>query len=195
MTSQPMNRRTLITAAVALALTGCANVAKVSTGEVVVAERLTLTLTDAWNHVNLPGVRMPQTWTQDGLPLDALEFWVGVKDGQALGETPKDKRPLTFKSGMAAHELSALFEGLYTRDGSTFTLVKLAPEPFAGQPGVRIDFELVRKADDVRARGVVWAAVRGNELFAMAFSAPRLGFFPRHLPKVEAAARTARVKG
>jgi len=43
--------------------------------------------------------------------------------------------------------------------------------------------------------GVAWAAVINNELFAMTFTAPHLGFFPRHLPKVEQAAASARLKG
>ena len=178
----------------AMAAAGCANVAKVATGPVLVEDRVTLTLGEAWNQVNIPGRSKPVLWTQDGLPLDALEFWVGYRDGQALAEPGKDKRPLVFKSAMQPHEVVALFEGLYGRDGSTFKLLKLAPQEFLGGPGFRFDFELLRKADDVRALGVAWVAVRNGELFAMTFSAPRLGFYPSHLPKVEQAAASARLK-
>jgi hypothetical protein len=186
-------RRTLLVAAAGLA-SACANVAKVSTGENLVGDRVMLKLDAAWNQVNA-GQRKSVLWTQDGIPLDALEFWVGIKDGDALAEVTRDKRPLNFKAGMAPHELVALFEGLYGHDGSTFKLLKLAPADFLGGKGIRFEYEVLRKADDVATLGVAWALVQGNELFAMTFTAPRLGFFARHLPKVEQAAASARLKG
>lgn len=191
--ARPLARRSLLVTAALLA-TGCANVAtKVSSGDNLVGGRVALNLDAAWNQINL-GNRKSVLWTQDGVPLDALEFWVGIKDGDTLAEVPKDKRPLVFKAGMAPHELVALFEGLYGRDGSTFKLLKLAPHDFLGGKGLRFEYEVVRKADDVTVRGVAWAIVQGNELFAMTFTAPRLGFYARHLPKVEQAAASARLK-
>ena len=187
-------RRCLSAAVAALALTlaGCANVAKISTGEVVVERRISFTLDAAWNQVNLPGRSKPVVWTQDGLPIDVLELWIGIKDGETLVDTPKDKRPLVFKASMAPDEIVALFEGVYARDGSSFTLDKAAPAQFVGGPGVRFDYTMVRKADEVRLSGVGWAAVKNGELVAMTFVAPRLGFFPRHVAKAEKAAASAR---
>jgi hypothetical protein len=184
----------VLLAAAALALAGCANVAKISTGEVVVDNRLSFTLDAAWNQVNLPGRARPVLWTQDGITVDALELWIGIKDGQAMIDTPKDKRPLVFKATMAPHEVVGLFEGIYGLDGSTFTLEKLAPVTFLGGPGFRFDYTVLRKADDVRISGVGWAALKNGELVAMTFVAPRLGFFPRHLSKAERAAATARLR-
>ncbi len=178
-----------------LALAGCANVAKVSTGDVLVDGRIAMTLDAAWNQVNLPGRSKPVLWTQDGVTIDALEWWVGIADGQNLMELGKDKRPLTFRASMDGHELVALFEGWYGRDGSTFTLDKLEPTEFLGGKGYRVDYTVLRKADEVRVRGMAWIAVRNSQLFAMTFTAPRLGFFPRHQAKVEQAARSARLKG
>jgi len=183
-----------VLATAALTLAGCANVAKISTGEVVVDNRLSFTLDAAWNQVNIPGRNKPVLWTQDGITIDALELWIGIKDGQTMIDTPKDKRPLVFKAGMAPHEIVGLFEGIYGLDGSTFTLDKLAPATFLGGPGVRFDYTVLRKADDVRISGVGWAAVKNGELVAMTFVAPRLGFFPRHVTKAERAAATARLR-
>lgn len=177
-----------------LALAGCANVAKITTGDVVVDGRLAFTLDAAWNQVNLPGRSRPVLWTQDGITIDALELWFGVRDGQVLVESPKDQRPLVFRASMEPHELVALFEGVYGRDGSTFTLDKLAPADFLAGKGVRFDFTVLRKVDDVRVSGVGWAAVRDGELIAMTFVAPRLGFYPKHLAKVERAAASARLR-
>jgi hypothetical protein len=71
-----------VLAATALALAGCANVAKISTGEVVVDNRLSFTLDAAWNQVNIPGRDKPVLWTQDGITIDTLELWIGIKDGR-----------------------------------------------------------------------------------------------------------------
>lgn len=177
-----------------LAFAGCANVAKISTGEVIVENRITMKLDAAWNQVNLPGRGKSVLWTQDGITIDALEWWVGVADGQNLADLPSDKRPLTFRSAMQPHEVVALFEGLYGRDGSTFTLDKLTPADFLGGSGYRVDYTVLRKFDDVRVSGMAWFAVRNGQLHALTFTAPRLGFFPRHQPIVEQVARSARLK-
>ncbi|MBI5255629.1 MAG: hypothetical protein HY855_03950 [Burkholderiales bacterium] len=189
-----MNLFRLFVVSMLLALAGCANVAKVSTGEVTVEDRIVMTLGAAWNQVNLPNRRKPVLWTQDGITVDALEWWIGVRDGDNLVEVAKDKRPLTFRASMEPHELASLFEGVYGKDGSTFKLDRLAPTDFLGGKGYRLDGSVVRKADDVRVAGVAWFTVRNGELFAMTFTAPRLGFFPRHQGKVEQVARSARPK-
>lgn len=189
-----MTMRRALLLSTLLAVAGCANVAKVSTGDNAVGGRVLLTLDAAWNQVNLPGRSSPLLWTQDGITVDALELWVGIKDGANLVELAKDKRPLTFRAGMQPHELVGLFEGAIGRDGSTFTLDKLEPADFLGGTGIRFEYTVLRKVDDVRLSGVGWAAVRNGELFAMTFAAPRLGFFPRHRDKVEQAARSARIK-
>lgn len=189
-----MHALRLLLAATLLVLAGCANVAKISTGEVVVDNRLRFTLDAAWNQVNLPGRARPVVWTQDGITIDVLELWIGLKDGQALVDTPKDKRPIVFKATMAPHEIVGLFEGVYGLDGSSFTLDKLVPTTFLGGPGVRFDYTVLRKVDDVRVSGVGWAAVKNGELVAMTFTAPRLGFFPRHVAKAERAAASASLR-
>ncbi|MCK7493289.1 MAG: hypothetical protein MZW92_19095 [Comamonadaceae bacterium] len=79
-----------------------------------------------------------------------------------------------------------------SRDGSSFTLDKLDPASFLGQSGVRFEYTSVRKSDELTIRGVVWFAVRDGRLYAISYAAPRLGFFDRELPEVEAIARSAR---
>lgn len=187
-------RRLLASLVVAAALAGCANVVKVGPGDTVVGSRVALKLDGAWNQVNLPGAMgSTATWTQDGLSLDLLQFYVGVKDGDVVGPAAaKEQRPLTFKSSMQPHEIVALFQGLYTRDGSVFTLDRLEPADFLGAKGFRFSYTWVRKGDDVKLSGVAWAVVRNNELSAMTFTAPRAGFFPRHQPRVEQIAKYAR---
>lgn len=194
-----MNRRLALSLAsgAALWLAGCAQLSHVATGEVTLKDRMTVKVDRPWNQFERGLGDNTLTWTQEGITVDALRFYVAVKDGELIAPTPnepKGTKPLAFKSDMPPSEVVALFEGLYSRGGSTFKLERLAPESFLGQSGVRFEFSSVRKSDDVRLRGVGWSAVRNGELFAITFTAPRLAFFPQHLPAAEAIARSARAR-
>lgn len=182
---------------VALVLAGCAAVSKVASGEAVVRDRLAVTVDLPWNQFDRGLNNDTPTWTHEGITVDALQFYVGIKDGGLIAPTPTDGKgvaPLAFKSAMQPAEIVALFQGLLTRDGSSFTLDKLEPAEFLGQRGFRFEYSLVRKFDDVRLLGVAWGAVRNGELFVIHYSAPRLGFFPRYVGEAEKVARSARVK-
>jgi hypothetical protein len=95
---------------------------------------------------------------------------------------------------MRPAEIVGLFERLYSRGGSTFTLDKLVPQSFVGAPGFRFEFSSIRKSDDVRLRGVGWGTVRNGELFAITYTAPRLAFYPAGLPSATAIAESARLR-
>lgn len=187
----------------AVLMAGCASVVKVE-GDQVVNGRLSVRLTDAWNKLSLPGARQPyETWTQEGLWVDQLRFWAGVRSGEALMQLPpgsaqadqKAPRVPTFQAGMGADQLVNLFEVLYSTDGSQVTMTRIEPADFAGEKGVRFEFTVLRKRDGLPLHGKGWAAVRKNELFAATFVAPRLNFYPTLLPRAERVIATARIKG
>ena len=161
-------------------------------------ERLTVTVEQPWNQFASGLGDGTPTWTQDGVTVDALRFYVALKDGALIAPTPsepKGQKPLAYKAGMGTAEIVALFEGLYSRGGSTFTLDKVEPAAFAGQSGgFRFEWSGIRKSDDVRLRGIGWGAVRNGELFVITYAAPRLSFFERHRPAAEAVVRSARVR-
>jgi len=197
-----MKKTTVLAWSLALLLAGCASISKVE-GEQVVGGRLVLRLEDAWNKVSLPGQKQPyETWTQEGLSLDQLRFWAGIKPGQALMALPpntsslgqKDPRVPTYTAGMAPDQLVTLFETMYAHDGSLVTIQKVEPASFAGERGVRFEFTVVRKRDDLQLGGVGWVSVRSGDLYAATFLAPRLAFYPRLLPKAETVVRSAAVK-
>jgi hypothetical protein len=194
-----MNPMTKLAAALLLAVfAGCATVAKVESGERTVGDRLVLTLEGAWNQINAPGLGPAQTWTMEGLPVDQLLVYSGLKDGQAIhaeGATANPARKsFSFRSTMQPDEVVALFEGMLTRDGSSFRLVKLEPAVFAGGRGFRFEYALTRKIDNVQLSGVGFGVVDKGELFALVYAAPRLTFFARHQGRVEQIARSARMK-
>jgi hypothetical protein len=199
--------RFLATLLLALTLAACSTVSKME-GDQVVNERLAVHVSSAWNKISDPWEGDPyDTWTQEGLPLDHLRFWGGVKPGQPLMTKPmlflrdgeKAPRLPTFKVGLPTEKLVNLFEELYATAG-TVTVTKVEPTMFAGQKGVRFEFTLARRNDDLELRGVAWIAVKpdkeqGEQLYAASFVAPKTSFFPRLLPMAEAVVRTARIKG
>ena len=191
--------KNLIIALFLLVLAGCVAMAKVETGDKKIGDRLIVHLDSAWNHINAPGLGPAETWTMEGLPVDQLLLYSGLKDGEAIhaeraGGTDAQRKGFKFRSNMQPHEITALFEGMLTRDGSRFKLLKLEPVPFGGTKGFRFEYSLTRKLDNVQLSGVGYGTVSKGELFAIVYMAPRLAFFPRHAGKVEQIARSALVK-
>ena len=187
--------RTLAIVSCTLALAGCVAMAKVETGDRAIGERLSVKIEGAWNHLKAPGLGPAQTWTMEGLPIDQLLLYSGIKDGELIHPRGGGKqRNYAFRSNMQPHEIVALFEGMLTRDGSRFSLAKLEPSAFGGRDGFRFEFGLARRVDNVVLSGVGYGAVSKGELFAILYMAPRLGFFDRHAPQVEHIARSALIK-
>jgi hypothetical protein len=195
-----MNARLLAPFAIAAALlAGCTHVTPVAQGEVLLKNRLLVRVDVPWNQfertVSQEGGSA--TWTHEGLTVDALQFYVAVKDGELIAPTPgepKGVKPLAFRASMATQDVVDLLQALWSRDGSAVTIERVAPQPFLGGEGFRIDYTRVRKVDEVRLQGVVWGAVRDGELHLIHYSAPRLAFFARYLPRAEALAASARLR-
>jgi hypothetical protein len=180
-------------------LAGCASVVKVE-GDQMVNQRMAVKVTEAWN--KMPNGSQPyELWTQEGVTLDQLRMWAGIKSGQNLmtpppsGSGQKAARVPTYTAGMAPDQLVNLFELMYSADGSLVTMDKVEPGTLAGEKGVRFEFSVTRKSDDVQLRGVGWVAVRQGELFAASFVAPRLAFFSRLRPLAERVVQSARITG
>jgi hypothetical protein len=181
----------------AAALAACAPVQtrKVESGDNTIGDRLVVKLDSAWNHVSAPNMGPAQTWTMEGLPVDQLLIYSGIKDGETVHAqaSGSQRKSFSFRSNMQPDEIVAMFEGMLTRDGSTFKLTKLEPTSFGGGKGLHFEYAVVRKVDGVQLSGIGYATVSGGELFAMLYMAPRLGFFSRHEARVEQIAGSAKV--
>lgn len=181
----------------AAVLAACATVSKVETGEQKIGERMLVTLEGPWNQVNTPGMGPAQVWTMEGLPIDQLLVYSGIKNEDKVAPAAPAgaaRKDFVFRSSMQPDEIVALFEGMLTRDGSQFKLARLEPSSFGGDKGFRFEYSLVRRGDNAQLSGVGFGTVSKGELFALLYHAPRLSFFPRHQPRVEQIARSARVK-
>lgn len=182
---------------VALIISACANVAKVETGEATIGERLVVKIDRPWNQFERRVTQDAVTWTNDGIYVDRLQFFPGIRDGEEIApqrNATKETRPLKFSATMRPDEIVALYQAYLTRDGSTFTLTRIEPTEFLGRGGFRFEYGLVRKLDDVRLQGVAYGAVADGQLFVINYSAPRLGFFQKYLPEVQSLIRSARLK-
>jgi hypothetical protein len=191
-----MNRRFVLAVCGIATLAGCAQLSHVASGNVTVKQRLQVTVDRPWNQFERVGNDQTPTWTQEGIHVDALRFYVALKDGELIAPTPnepKGQQPLAFKASMQPNDILALFESYYSRGGSTFSLEKVTPATFMGQPGFSFEFSTVRKSDEVRLRGIGWGAVRNGELYLITYTAPRLAFFPRGVIGAEAIAKSARL--
>ena len=177
----------------AVVLAACAQLTQVASGDAVVDGKLSVHTDIAWNQFQ-HNVPVP-TWTLEGITVDALQFYAGVADGAEIQHATGKQQPLKFAATMQAADIAGLYEGLWTRDGSTFTLDKLSPAAFVGTKGFRLEYTLVRKIDDVRLKGLAYGAVRDGKLYLINYEAPRLTFFPKNVAKVEALMQSARVVG
>lgn len=179
-----------------LILAGCATVQKVNSGVNTIGERLSVDISGNWNSLEFPRIKPAQVWTMEGLPVDELIIYSGIKNDQVMhaeyAAGSKEKN-YVFHSNMPAEEIVSMFEGVLSRDGSTFKLLKLERYHFAGTNGFRFEYERIRKVDSVQLRGVGFGGVDKGELFALLYHAPRLTFFPRHAGRVEKIAMSARL--
>jgi hypothetical protein len=182
---------------VTLVFTGCAQVSQVASGDVVVRNKMTVTIDQPWNKFERsPAGDNHPTWTVDGVTVDALKFYVALSDGDLIAATPnepKGQKALAFKSAMNQQEILSLFEGLYSRGGSTFTLDRVAPHTFMGKNGFKATWTGVRKTDNVRLSGVIWATVHNGQLYALTYTAPTLAFFAKNQGAVEKIVASARL--
>lgn len=188
----------ILSLVIVLLLAGCAAVVKVE-GDQALDDKLLVKLPEAWNKLNYPGQPF-HVWTQEGASIDQLRFWAGVPVGKAIATLPrtpagqKELRQPVFKDKMALDELVALFEVMYSADGSQVKVTRVEPGTFAGASGVRFEFLVTMKKTDLQVRGMGWAAVRGNELYAATYTAPELAFFKRLAPRAQAVVATAALK-
>ncbi|MBL8474311.1 MAG: hypothetical protein JNM98_21165 [Rhodocyclaceae bacterium] len=189
-------RTGLALALAAVALSACVAMESKGPGSHAIGERLSVQLDSAWNHLNSSAVGPAQVWTMEGLSVDRLDLYSGIKPETVMHphSAAGKLKTVKYRSGMRPDELVTLFEQIYTRDGSSFTLTKAEPSQFLEQSGVRFEFSVTRKRDNVRLSGLGYATTAEDELYALIYTAPRLTFFSRHAGRVDEIARAARLQ-
>jgi hypothetical protein len=165
----------------------------------VAASTLEVKPTYAWNRVpRAPSdIRQKESWTQNGLVLDAISFIGGLKQGASI--VSQDKRAAqkvpVFSSSMGPQDLVTMIETYYrVRGVSVFETLGIKPVRFVGENGVQFDYQFV-EADEVKRRGRAVMAISDGKLYLMNLNAAAVHYFNKALPEFEALAASARVPG
>jgi hypothetical protein len=187
----------------ALLLASCFAMVKVGPGPVAIGDGFSVKLDSAWNRFEAAGTTVfaapgaTEVWTAEGMTLDVLAFYIGIREGETLGralQAGSGRKLPTFRAKMTPHEIVELYENLVTQDGSAFRLGRLAPARFGGVEGFRFEHSLTRKRDSLPLEGVGYGAVVNGRLYLIAYSAPKTHYFAKLLPRVEAVAASASIK-
>ncbi len=179
-------------------LSSCANIVKVESGEFKVSDHMSLTLTGAWNQLKVPSLKPAIVWSMEGVTVDQLLIYSDIKEGDTLVpnglfDSEKNKK-FIFHSNMDFSQIASLFEAKFTADGSIFNLDKIEPKVISKQKGVKLEFSVIRKADNVKMQGLAYCVVLNNQLYALIYQAPKLTFFKRYQDDVEKMASTIVVR-
>jgi hypothetical protein len=186
-----MIHRTVAVLAIAL-LAACQSYALVEAKRVSIAEKFSIEPPTQWNSVEfLSGSSGHQVWTLDGILLDRLMIYAGVRSGENPTKFADDSseakavRPL-YRSGATPTEIAELVQA--TIDlliVSTATEVRnLRPTAFGGQNGFRFEMSFTSKAR-VAYEAIGIGTVKDDRLYLMVFFGTKSFHFGKSVADVE----------
>jgi hypothetical protein len=161
----------------ALVAAGCTSIKPVSTtGPTDVGQGITVTPQTAWTSIKLNG---DAYWTVDGIGLDELHFYVGIKEGQPLFSVPgvSDKDLGHYQSKMLPNDVQDLM--VTTLEKARFENVRpdrLRPCPFGSATGYCFDLTMANP-DGLLLKGRVIAYKSPVQLDILFFFAPSEYYF------------------
>ena len=128
-----------------------------------------------------------QLWTIDGIGLDELRFYTGIRPGAPLMPVPGvQQRDLgKYDSSMLPNDVMELLVSTLNKAGhQQIRTEALRPAPFGSLTGFRFDFSFANR-DGLEMKGMALAAQRNGRLDLILFTAPAEYYFERHAPTVE----------
>ncbi|WP_271439199.1 hypothetical protein [Pontixanthobacter luteolus] len=141
-----------------------------------------------WNRWSRRPAKKGETWTKDGLPLNQLDFFGQVANGDPVyKERNKSDRPLPkFKSDMLLPDLATLFEANFSIENNItqFEVTEIAPAMLGGANGLKLTYDYALPGESLQRRGEARMAVHNGELYVVNFTAPRLHFFDQNIEEV-----------
>ncbi len=154
----------------------------------VVRGRLRVTPENEWNRSSLRPSDQGETWTRDGISLNELTFYAGIKPGETIfrqGYEIEKKLP-KFKAEMLPTDLVDMFEtsNRMLLQSSVFKVELTEPTKLGTHKAVRFRYTYAVQDEDMPRKGEAVAAIIDGELFLMNFVAPSLYFFDRDIAEV-----------
>lgn len=142
-----------------------------------------------WNQGGRPG-KQGRVWTQDGVGLNALEFFSAVPHGAPLyQERNKKNNPMPkFDQSLLLPELADFFERSFRAANqlSDFTILESAPAEVGGKQGLMVRYRYTMPNDELTRLGEARMTVVGGKLYVTNYYAPQLHYFASGLPEAQA---------
>jgi len=156
----------------------------------VAKSSLKVTPQTAWNRWSHRPSKRGETWTQDGVSLNELNFFAGVVPGEPLyKQRDKKDEPLPkFDARMTAPEIVQMFEAsnrIQLRT-SLFEIDNVEPAKLAGHDGVSFRYHYVVQDEEVRRKGEARAAIVGGKLYLISFAAPAIHYYDTGIAEARA---------
>lgn len=187
-----VSRSLTIVAAAALLLWSPSTVAgwKLMGGkQAVKVDSLTVVPESDWNQGGRPG-KQGRVWTQDGVGLNAIEFFSAVPHGAPLyQERNKKNNPMPkFDNTLLLPELADFFERSFRAANqlSDFIILESAPADIGGKKGLLVRYRYTLPNEELTRLGEARMAVVDGKLYVANYFAPQLHYFNAGLPEAQA---------
>jgi hypothetical protein len=150
-----------------------------------------------WNRSSSRPSKRGESWTRDGLSLNELTFYAGIKPGETIFRQgyEQDKKLPRFKAEMLPTDLVELFEASNRMllQSSVFKVEVTEPAKLGGHGAVRFRYTYAAQNEDLPRKGEAVAAIINGELHIVNFIAPALFFFDRDIGEVRKMIETSEV--
>lgn len=163
----------------------------------VAKSTMTVTPLDDWNRWSVRPSKKGETWTQDGVALNELQFFAGIAPGEPIyRERAKKDEPLPkFSPKMLAPEIVAMVEGSHRILLGTplFEVDSIAPAKLSGHDGVRFTYHYTVQDEEVRRKGEARAAIVNGQLYLITYAAPAIHYFDAGIGEARAIMDSAKI--
>ncbi len=179
-------RRIATIAVLLVTLAGCAQYSLVEAKTQNIGGAYTVEAQIDWNKHAEGKV---ETWTADGPGLEALRFFKGLDDGDALFIRPvgtaKEIRFPAYRAGMTASEvMEFVVESLGRAGAANLEARGLQPAQFGAVPGFRFELTFAT-AQGLEMSGLAAGAVIEDKLHLILYTGARIHYFPKYREDVE----------
>jgi len=172
-----------------MALGACAQISKVERKTADVGDAYTVDPQITWSE--FPGSATASnglSWTVDGLFLQRLDLFGGIKDGQALLEPfgAEEETLPTFRADMRESDVQGLVIDSLAQFGYLdIEATNLRPADIGGRRGFRFDLAMATPGD-LEMKGLAAGAIVNDELNLVLYVGTRLHYFDARHAAVEA---------
>jgi hypothetical protein len=173
-----------LAAAIMAAVAGCTGAySLVAPGRVAIDDEFSVKSTIAWSELTY-GER--HLWTVDGAGLDAIWFYAGIADGEALiANVDQDEDAPRFDADMRPSEVMELVVDSLSRAGAVNVEASgLRPAAFGAMSGYRFELTL-QTAEGLIKRGLAIGTIDDAKLQLIVYLAAGLYYYDKYRDEAE----------